>query len=67
MSCAESRHSESDSEARHTLSIMERAVALVGHEQRRPVPLPPALLRRAQVLFPAVAVHSGTHEVELAA
>jgi len=61
------RHMLRDSETRATLSTMERLIALIGLEERQPISLPSVLTRRAQVLFPAVAVHSGTFEVELAA
>jgi hypothetical protein len=46
---------------------MQRVIVLIGLDDRKPVALPAALTRRAQVLFPAVAIHSGTREVALAA
>jgi acyl-CoA thioesterase FadM len=61
------RHTLCDSETRQPLSTMERLIALVEVESRRPADLPAALTRRAQVLFPAVAVHVGTQDLALAA
>jgi hypothetical protein len=56
-----------DAETQQTLSTMERLSALVEFDERRPIALPPILARRAQLLFPAVAVHAGTREAALAA
>jgi acyl-CoA thioester hydrolase len=61
------RHTLRDSETRRSLAEMERLVALVTQDQRRPAALPHVVARRAQVLFPAAAVHAGTRELELAA
>jgi len=54
------RHTMRDAETQQTLSTMERLRAFVVLGERRPIALPPIVARRAQLLFPAVAVHSGT-------
>lgn len=61
------RHTMRDAETQQTLSTMERLSALVESDERQHIPLPPILARRAQLLFPAVAIHSGTREPALAA
>ena len=54
------RHTMRDAETQQTLSTMERLRVFVVLRERRPIALPPIVARRAQLLFPAVAVHSGT-------
>jgi acyl-CoA thioesterase FadM len=61
------RHVLCNSETRQTISTMERLSALIGLDQRGPTTLSPALVHRAQVLFPAAAILAGANAVELAA